>query len=149
MLIRIVALCPSELTRRLQRLVPLQLAAFSPTPPGRGLRGALQSPCDLLLIERRRLEQRAPEIVATLRAQPERPEAIVIAADEDPQDRAALLAAGYMAVVNSSLPDPLLAEALLALIARRREALVDRIRAGHSLGSLDDFASESPARLLL
>ena len=65
---------------------------------------------------------------------------------EDGEARAALLAAGCLAVLNQDLADAALAEALETLVARRRAVAIDRLGA-ESLGSsrLPEVVAASPA----
>jgi DNA-binding NtrC family response regulator len=136
-----------EQRRRVERLVA-PLGAFVTAFSGRRrlwqrLTGA---DVDLVLLSGTLVPQPA-SLVASLRELPERPEVIVLAAKEDPAERAALLAAGCLAVLFEGLPDEALTEALRALVARRREqALQGQSGEGQlERSSLADFVSASPA----
>ncbi|MCG5052343.1 MAG: sigma-54 dependent transcriptional regulator [Myxococcales bacterium] len=102
---------------------------------------------DLLVVERSALPDEAGSWVATVRELPERPDVIVLGRQEDAADRAELLAAGALAVLNLGLPDDALVDAIAALVIRH----LDAQRGGEAPGfqpevqRLDDFSSSSPA----
>lgn len=101
---------------------------------------------DLVLIERASLPRGANELVTALRELPEHPEVIVLAADENPEERAALLSAGCLAVLWLGLSDGLLGSALVALAERQGDHVLERLGAERSekRSSLDEFISSSP-----
>jgi DNA-binding NtrC family response regulator len=117
--------------------------------PGKELDRLDLEECDVAIVSREHLGERSLAILARLRALPERPEVVVLVGDEDAEDRARLLAAGCLAVVNSTLPDEALRDALKALLARSRAALEKQLGesgiAPESRSSLGDFATRSPA----
>jgi len=101
---------------------------------------------DIALVRRDLLPQPWPETLATLRELPDRTEVVVLVGAEDADERAALLAAGCLAVVYEGLPDDALADTLRAILRRRREEALGRLNA---LGPdrparLHDFVSASP-----
>ena len=102
---------------------------------------------DIVVVGRSLLGSSASEIVASLRTLPESPEVAVLCEKEEPEDRAALLGAGCLSVLNTSLPDAALAEALSALFQRRMEAVGEAFvppePARHP--QLSDFVTASPA----
>jgi two-component system response regulator AtoC len=83
--------------------------------------------------------------VSFVRDLPEHPEVIVVSGAEDPQGRAALLAAGAMAVVNRNLTDTEVNETLNALLRRCREQAARRLgqAAGGRPPGLDELVAES------
>ncbi|MEZ5967014.1 MAG: sigma 54-interacting transcriptional regulator [Planctomycetota bacterium] len=145
MLLRVLASVPAPVGRRVGRLLegePIRL---------RTVRGALapvlaRDDADVLLVDRSRLGSNPDHALARLRAAEGAPEIIVLWDLEDPAARAGLLASGAVAVLNTSLEDRALAEAMRALLARRREAAVQRLRAqrGGPPSALSDFVSQSP-----
>ena len=148
MLIRIVIAVEKEPLR--ERLVEilgsLNRVDTSLSDPERLWHRLNEIDADLVIIERERLPRPASDWIASVRELPERPEVVVLASTEDALDRATLLAAGAMAVLNLDLADRRLREALQALITRRRgEGLqmmreeIPRLRS-----SLRDFVSDSP-----
>ena len=101
---------------------------------------------DVLIMSRSELPDPPADVLDGLRNLPRAPEVIVLQDKDDPEDRAALLAAGCLGVISRDLPDKLLGSALLALIDRHDESLLDQMRAEEVKGkSLSDFSSLSPA----
>jgi two-component system, NtrC family, response regulator AtoC len=90
--------------------------------------------------------------VGAIRELPERPDIIVLAEEEDPHQRAALLAAGAVAVLNVSLPDGELAGAFRAVVRRLQEGAADRLKAARLDRGItfEDFesANRATARVL-
>ncbi len=85
--------------------------------------------------------------ISSLRQLPDRPEILLLADQEDPHLRAAFLAAGAFAVLNTGLGPDELAAAFQALIQRLREGAAERLKAerlDRSL-TLGDMESGSPA----
>jgi DNA-binding NtrC family response regulator len=106
-----------------------------------------QGDADLILIHDRRLPTNPARWIATLQGLPERPEVVVLWERENAARRAALLAAGCLAVLNLNLPDAGLQSALAAVLERRRRAAPaileeERPRLEYQLR---DFVSDSPA----
>lgn len=67
--------------------------------------------------------------IASMRELPERPEILVMAEHEDPHLRAALLAAGALAVLNVLLSEEELAAALRTIIRRLKGEATERVKA--------------------
>lgn len=106
-----------------------------------------QGDTDLVLVHERRLPADPARWISTLHNLPERPEVIVLWDRENAARRAALLAAGCLAVLNLNLPDPGLRDALAALLARRSRvapAVLEEERPRLDY-QLRDFVSDSPA----
>jgi DNA-binding NtrC family response regulator len=135
--------------RRLQRLLSDEEVVFvRGAGGGRKLWKRLpKADLDLVVTSRSRLPQPVSDLIRSVRELPEQPEVIVVTSEEDPGDRAALLAAGCFAVVNDRVPDATLSETLHTLIQRRAEHLAQRIKAERLeyRASLSDFVSKSPA----
>jgi DNA-binding NtrC family response regulator len=147
MLLRLTILAPFEVRERMLRILA-NTDALIDTLPARGeFESAARSECDVLLIERTALGRSARSRLAQLRGANPPIDAIVLTHQEDAPDRADLLAAGALAIVNVDLPETTVRATLDALLARRRDASLHRLRAdrGDRRASLDDFASESPA----
>ncbi|HPF70331.1 MAG TPA: sigma-54 dependent transcriptional regulator [Candidatus Krumholzibacteria bacterium] len=102
---------------------------------------------DVVIVERHQLPGDPAAWVAEVRALPEQPEVVVFAAREDPQERATLLAAGCLAVLNAGLGDADLASTLAAFVQRRRTEGMQilGVDAGLPRSSLQDFVSRSEA----
>ncbi|MDH3298410.1 MAG: sigma 54-interacting transcriptional regulator, partial [Gemmatimonadota bacterium] len=102
---------------------------------------------DLLVIGQAFLPEPLENLVRFVRDLPERPEVVVLTDREDAEDRASLLTMGCLGVLNRQLGDHALQRALAALIERRREEAINRLRAERpeEQYSLNDFISDSPA----
>ncbi len=99
---------------------------------------------DLLVLGRDAVPEATAELVSTLRRLPDGPDIIALQSDEDPVERARLLTAGCLAVLNRRLEDRMLADTFAALISRRREArrwTAVSEQAGEP--RLEDFSSRS------
>ncbi len=149
MLVRILLLADdARQGRRLRRLLSHTDALISEATRRQGLWEHLaRDNYDVLLLGRAALPEPVADLVSTLRKLPDRPEIVLLQEQDDPADRAELLASGCMAVVVAGLPDPILGQTLEALIARRRESALTRLRAEQRQPSfrLTDFASASAA----
>jgi DNA-binding NtrC family response regulator len=147
MLVRILLrVDPAPLGRRLARLIAQPNVLVQLAPKRQGLWEALtQESCDLVVLSRAALPGAPREVVSALRQLPDRPELIVLEEEEDPEDRAELLAAGCYEVLSPALADDVLARTLRNLVARRRDAVVTRLRAEQPEGEfhLSDFAAAS------
>ena len=84
--------------------------------------------CDLLVVSTGVLGAEAAARVARMRSLPEAPDVVVMAAAEEPGLRAALLAAGAMAVIFEGLPDTALYDMLQTLLRRRRAEDLRKLR---------------------
>jgi DNA-binding NtrC family response regulator len=107
---------------------------------------------DLLFVRRSLLPRDAGEFFERLRGVAEAPEVIVMSDRESPEEHAGLQVAGSIAVLSETLDDDTLAEAIAALVRRRRQRAVDRLRAaeGGRRSELSDFSARSqPMRDLL
>jgi two-component system, NtrC family, response regulator AtoC len=149
MLIRILlVLEPPELFRRISRLVAQPNVLVFGVSSAEGLWESLaRDSCDLVVLERSATPGAPADFLGALRKLPDRPELIMVQTKEDPTERAALLAAGCFAVISADLPDAVLAQTLRTFVGRRRESLINRLRAEHpdELYHLSDFASASEA----
>jgi len=145
MLLRVMLSLPAPLGRRVERLLASESVRLT-TARGALVPAMARGEVDALLVARARLLADPARTLARLRACDHAPDVIVLWDQEDPAARAHLLACGAIAVLNSTLEDRALAEALLALLARRRDAVVQRLRAQRSgpPGALSDFVSQSP-----
>ncbi|HEX5052753.1 MAG TPA: sigma-54 dependent transcriptional regulator [Planctomycetota bacterium] len=144
MLLRTLALLAAPLHRRVERLLAAAPVRFV---PARGSAAAAieQGSIDLVLLHQARLNPAVERALARLRDAGQSPDVIVLAEQEEPLLRAQLLGSGVLAVLNSTLDDQALAEALLALAQRSRAAALQRLRAqrGAPPASLADFVSHS------
>jgi len=149
MILRVcLAADPPGFSTRLRRILEGRELALSVQRGSHGLRERLvRDDFDVVVVSRSLLEPQAASAVTLIRELPDPPEVIVLSDVEDAEGRAALLAAGAIAVVNPGLPDPTLAETLLALLRRCREDAMRRLRETTSerRSGLDDLVAESPA----
>jgi DNA-binding NtrC family response regulator len=149
MLIRVLLAMESEAERsRLERL----LGGSETVVTHLGRRADLwrrlnQGEIDVVLLGQALLHDEPHVMIESIRKLPESPEVVVITRRENAGDRASLLAAGCLAVVNQTVEDDVLREILLNVIDRRREDAITKLKADRpeEQYSLDDFISESPA----
>ena len=148
MLLRaLLAVEPPSLANRLRRLVEASEVAVS-TARGKSLWARLpREDVDVVLVSQGMLPEPAGPAIGSIRELPEHPEVIVFAEAEDAETRAALLAAGCMAVVYQGLPDSALSETLSALLRRTREEALRRLRdpAPERRAGLDGLVQKSAA----
>jgi len=148
MLIRVlVAVDPPAVRRRVARLVQgagVELTTMS-------VRGNLwerlnREDVDVVLLGTDGTEPPAT-FIAGLRDLPDRPEIIVLRPRENGEERARLLASGCLAVLWLALPDAMLAGTIRAMLDRRRDDALRRLRADRpdERYSLNDFIYDSPA----
>ena len=147
MLIRLLAVTddPSEATR-LARLVGDGVATEVAADEARLWEALARDTFDVVAIALPGSAAATAELVSSLRRLPDRPDILVLRSDEHPVERAGLLAAGCLAVLNRSLDDRVLGDAIGAVLARHR----DSARRGPLLEvdaepRLEDFSSRSPA----
>ncbi len=148
MLVRVLVVAEPPLRRRLVRALRRADALVGTLDrPGDFWGRVGAESCDLVIATRAALRWPPAEILDAFRGLPDRPELIVLAEQEDPEDRAALLAAGVVAVVYLGLPDEKLQETLSALVSRRQEVLRRGVRAEQTelRYRLSDFVSNSLA----
>ena len=101
---------------------------------------------DVVLADRATLSATPATVVSSIRQLPEQPEVVALTEREDGELRAALLAAGCLAVLHVGAGDVGLRDAVSALVERRRGEMMRQLGAGRGpgRGSLRDFVSESP-----
>ena len=149
MLTRILlALSPPRLLERVREQLREPGLVTSALVRGESLTDRLtRRSCDLVVLRRADLGREPAMRVQRIRTLPEPPDVIVVATEENPSERAALLAAGCLAVVYEGLDDAALGEMLRTLVRRRRDEDVRRLRAQRpgDASSLEDFVSASPA----
>ncbi len=147
MLIRILLVIDQPAVyRRVSRLIAQPNVLVYAASATEGLwEGLARDSCDLVVVDRGSLGEPPSDVVTALRKLPDRPELIILQSEENPEDRAALLASGCFAVISPELPDSVFAQTLRTLVSRRREALINRIRAEQpdEHYHLSDFASAS------
>ncbi|MEZ4650223.1 MAG: sigma-54 dependent transcriptional regulator [Candidatus Eisenbacteria bacterium] len=122
MLVRVlVALHDLESRRRWMRLLPQEGVVSLEFEESDDLWALLhETDFDLIVVEVDRLPNPAAAAVRQIRSLPDRPDVIVAVDREDPEERAGLLAAGCMAVINRGVQDPTLRDTLHAIVQRRR-----------------------------
>ncbi len=136
----------AESERRLDKICETLETAVATAPHQSMLWDRVKAyPADLLIIGRSSLPDPIENTVETIQALPERPEVIVVTNSEHAEERARLLIAGCMAVLNLSLDDAILRDTLRGFLARRRAASVERLQ--HEIDTpqarLSDFDSVS------
>lgn len=151
MLVRVLlALATTNLRKRIQRLLESEEHVVMSSLNQRG--GSLWKTLarrdnDLIVISRTAIPQPEREAVSSIRQLPERPELVVLTPEVNSEERARLLAAGCIAVLNQDWADEVLHQTLAALIHRRRELSLARQQTNRLPGTaqLSDFVSASPA----
>ncbi|MBL8729298.1 MAG: sigma-54-dependent Fis family transcriptional regulator [Planctomycetes bacterium] len=144
MLLRTLAALPASLARRVEHLLAAAPVRFVVTPgPVAAVieRGGI----DLVLLPASKLGPAVDRALQRQRSAGQAPDLIVFVTDEEPRQRAHLLGSGVLAVLNGSLDDAALGEALQALVQRSRAAALHRLRSlrGAPPASLADFVSKS------
>lgn len=102
---------------------------------------------DLVIVSRSLIGASASETVSSLRTLPESPDVVVLCEEEDPKERALLLAAGCLSVLFTGLPNQMLDEALSAALERRLQTAEESLVPTDAprQPQLRDFVSTSPA----
>ena len=102
---------------------------------------------DMVVVGRDVIGTPASETVASLRTLPDSPDVVVLCDKEDPVERASLLGAGCMSVLNTQLSDEMLQETLATLLQRRLDRVEETLAPQEPLRhpQLSDFVSASPA----
>ena len=102
---------------------------------------------DLVFISRALLGGLASETVSSLRALPDSPDVVLLCDEEDPRQRAELLAAGCLSILYTGLPNKMLEEAISAIIGRRQQTAEKSLLPVDVAPQpqLSDFISASPA----
>jgi DNA-binding NtrC family response regulator len=102
---------------------------------------------DLVIVSRSLVPEPAEETIRILSDAPERPDLVVITAEDDPGERARFLAAGCDSVLPQTLETEVFGEILEGLLAKRKELAVKKLAADRpgSDPRLSDFVSASPA----
>ena len=102
---------------------------------------------DLLFVSQALLGVPASETVSSLRALPDSPDVVVLCEEENPRQRAELLAAGCLSVLFTGLPNKMLEEAILAILERCQQTAQESLLPVDVAPQpqLSDFISASPA----
>ena len=101
---------------------------------------------DLLMVDRSRLPASPRQFLGSLQALPEHPGVVVLAREDQANQRAELLASGALAVLWLGLDDAVLGDALISLARRQGAEVLERLGAerAEKRSTLDDFISASP-----
>ncbi|MHC4598637.1 MAG: sigma 54-interacting transcriptional regulator [Planctomycetota bacterium] len=102
---------------------------------------------DLVIVSRSLIPEPPAETIRILSEAPERPDLVVIAEDEDAEERAQFLASGCETILPRDVPADVLREIFEAILAKRKEHAVKKLAAARPGGDprLSDFVSASPA----
>lgn len=103
--------------------------------------------CDLLIVSHQFVSNHPTEKLHSLQNLPDNPSIIIITEDENSQERAAFLAAGCIAVLNSKLSAKRLGDTFNTILDNRRKALYTALSVQKKFAdpTISDFASRSPA----
>lgn len=104
------------------------------------------APADLIVVSRVLLPSPESDSIQTLRDLPDQPAVVVIWDQEDPEERAGLLAAGCYAVLYSGLTDESLHETFVSLLDRREQEINEQLQTevDRREAQLHDFDTRSP-----
>jgi len=149
MLIRVLLLVQSRtLKERTERFLRLEdLTCESLADPKEIWQRLQREDVELLIVGLHDAPPPPERWISAIREIPERPDIIVLAEEEDPHQRAALLAAGAVAVLNVSLMDEELVAAFRTVVRRLKEEATERLKAARLERrlTLGDFESASAA----
>jgi len=144
----LLAVEPASQRSRLWRLLGQPDVELSAVEDGAGLRAKLTGgDFDLLVVGRSVMGDEQDAFIQSIRSLPEQPDVVVLVEREDPKERARLIADGCLAILNQTLEDDSLKAAFDALIQRRRDDSINRLKADRpeEQYSLTDFVSDSPS----
>jgi len=131
MLVRtVLALSDDALARRIEGLLDTRdVSVFRAGEPDEVWQLLQREDIDLLVASDTLARPTPEDWVASVRSLPEAPDLVLLADREDPSRRAALLAAGCLAVLNARIPDRELRGSFGALIARLAQDAAARLTA--------------------
>jgi len=107
----------------------------------------LRRDCDLIIVGGQFLVNHSAPAIRDLRQLPNAPAVVVLSDDRSAEEKAKLIAAGFVTVLSSSLPPRKICDALNTILERRRaaaDATLSRTREPTDT-QLKDFAANSPA----
>jgi len=147
MLLRIL-LCaqPATVRRTLTRAFEAEGAVVTTAQSERDLWERLtRDEQDMVVLGRGVLPEPPEALIESIRRLPGGPDVVVVRPEENPEERARLLAAGALAALWERLPEPALVDAIRALTARHRTDAINRFRAERPQErfSLNDFIYQS------
>jgi len=102
---------------------------------------------DLMVVSKSFLGVSASDSVSSLRTLPESPDVVVLSDEEDPEERASLLAAGCSSVLYTGLANEMLEEAMTTILERRVQSVEESLIPSDApqVPQLSDFVSKSTA----
>ncbi len=102
--------------------------------------------CDMVVLSKSLLPRPAQDLLKTLSQIPDAPAVVVVTERNDPEERAALIAAGAEEVLHAGLPTDQIVDVLEALLEKRATWTRQRLATLRPLGQprLADFVSSSP-----
>lgn len=105
-----------------------------------------QSPAEMIVVAFDRLPAPASDALVDIRGLPDNPAVVVLTNDEDAEQRASLLASGSYAVLNTSISDGSMRDALSSLVDRRRQEVNELVQTevDEREAHLRDFETKSP-----
>jgi two-component system response regulator AtoC len=149
MLVRtLLALSPEPLARRVEGLLDSRdLSIFTAAGPDEVWRVLQREDIDLLVASDMMVASSPETWTASIRTLPEAPELVILAEREDPSRRAALLAAGCLAVLNVRISDRELRSTLQTLVGRLAQDAAARLTAQRIVRphGFEEVVSVSPA----
>jgi DNA-binding response OmpR family regulator len=124
----LVVAAPAALLRQVSRAISEPGTRVTAIGDPEELWGRLREETFDVVVRRASFPAFSPTLVEEIRRLPDRPEVIVLSDCEGPEERAALLRAGCQAVIADSLSEPTLGLTLHALVERRQDEAVRRMR---------------------
>jgi DNA-binding NtrC family response regulator len=102
--------------------------------------------CDMCVLSKSLLPRPAQSVLQTLAQIPDAPAVVVVTERNDPEERAALIAAGAEEVLHAGLPTDQVVDVLEALLEKRATWARQRLATLRTVGQprLADFVSSSP-----
>jgi len=149
MLLSIVtAVTKAELRKKLSKILKKPDTIIeSVSEPGRFWKKVSRKTCDIVVLSRDLIRDKALEEIHNLRQLPDAPLIVVLSEEENEEERLQLISAGCDAVLNPTVSEKKLGSALNAILARRRKAtrLILTVRPKLAEADISDFITKSAA----
>jgi two-component system response regulator AtoC len=119
----------------------------SVSDPNRFWKKVSRKTCDLVVLGRDLIRDKALDEIRKLRQLPDTPLIVVLSEEENEEERLQLISAGCDAVLNPTVSGRKLGSALNAILGRRRKATRSTLTVRPKMAEADigDFIAESPA----
>jgi two-component system response regulator AtoC len=138
----------SELRKKLSKVLKKPDTIIeSVSDPARFWKKVSRKTCDLVVLSRELIRDKALDEIQKLRQLPDAPLIVVLSEEEDEEERLRLISAGCDAVLNPKVSGKKLGSAVNAILSRRRKATrsILTVRPKPAEADISDFIAESPA----